>query len=146
MSRPSIDEYFLNIAKVVATRGTCARRKVGAVLVDHRKHILATGYNGPPVGMMNCTEVPCAGAKMASGTGLDSCQAVHAEANALLQCSSPHEIKTLYCTTSPCIHCVKMLLNTSCTEIVFLEQYSHTDSKWLWENSKRMWFHWQSTD
>jgi len=123
MSRPSHDEYFLEMAKLAATRSTCARRQVGCVLVNKRNHVLATGYNGVAAGVPHCIETPCAGATAASGESLDLCQAIHAEANALLQCKDVFEIETVYCTASPCVHCTKLLMNTSARVLVFDEVY-----------------------
>lgn len=134
MNRPTLSEWGLSLAKVVATRATCSRRKVGCVLLDITGHVLATGYNGPPRGMPHCThENPCAGADAPSGTGLELCEAVHAEQNALLQCRDPELIHMCCVTVSPCITCTKLLLNTGCKRIVFLEPYAHDDTaKELW--------------
>lgn len=145
--RPSTDDYFLNMAYVVATRATCMRRQVGCVLVDSRNQVLATGYNGVPRGMPHCnqhdpfheTGFPhaCDGAYAPSGTGLESCHAVHAEANALLQCHDVNAIQTAYCTTMPCAHCIKLLLNTSCQRLVYAEPYPHAEAAALWQASRR---------
>lgn len=137
--RPTLDPYFLTIAKIVSTRSTCSRRQVGCVLVDDRKHILATGYNGVAAGQPHCTDAPCEGASFPSGQGLDSCQATHAEVNALVQCRDVYSIRTAYCTTAPCVNCLKMLLSTSCKEIVFIEDYPHSLSKSMWESAGRIW-------
>jgi dCMP deaminase len=75
----------------------------------------------------------------ASGQGLDACEAIHAEQNALLQCRDVHLIKTCYLTLSPCITCVKLLLNTSCERIVFIEEYVDARPKDLWEAAGRTW-------
>lgn len=123
MSRPSKDVYFLRMALLVATRGTCARRQVGCVLVNERGHVLSTGYNGVASGMTHCTDTRCPGARETSGNGLDKCQAIHAEQNALLQCKDVWSISKCYVTCSPCIHCVKLLMNTSCREVVFGAEY-----------------------
>ncbi|HKJ87617.1 MAG TPA: hypothetical protein VKA48_03830 [Gammaproteobacteria bacterium] len=85
---------------------------------------------------------PCRGAAAASGSGLDGCEAVHAEQNALLQCPDVQEIRTVYVTVSPCIHCVKMLLNTGATTVLFREPYPHDEtSRQLWEDHQRGWIH-----
>ncbi len=131
--RPSFDQYYINMANVVASRASCARRRVGCILVDIDYQVLSTGYNGPASGITNCIDHACEGARMPSGTGLDKCIAVHAEQNALLQCPDVKSIYTAYCTTAPCIHCVKMLMNTSCVRIVYEEDYPHEESKRLWE-------------
>jgi len=81
----------------------------------------------------------CVGATAPSGTGLDSCQAIHAEQNALLQCRDAWAIDTCFVTASPCVTCIKLLLNTSCQRIVFAEQYPHGDSEKWWKNAGRVW-------
>lgn len=140
--RPTRDEYFAKMARLVAERSTCLRRNVGAVAVNARGHVLSTGYNGVAAGMAHCndhdqfheTGFPhaCSAAHAPSGTSLDGCHAIHAEQNMLLQCKDPWDIETVYCTASPCITCVKLLLNTSCQRIVFLDEYPHPDARDLW--------------
>lgn len=131
--REPIDYYFLRIAQITSTRGTCGRRQVGCVLVDSSRRVLATGYNGSPRGFPHCSrESPCPGLRCAPGTGLEKCIAIHAEQNALLQCRDVDAIHTCYSTASPCIHCTKLLLNTSTTRIVFLEEYPHPEARELW--------------
>jgi dCMP deaminase len=140
--RPTIDEYFLRMAKLVATRATCRRRSVGCILVNERNHVLATGYNGNATGMPHCLNEPCPGADQKSGQGLELCEATHAEQNSLLQCRDVYQIARAYCTISPCVHCVKLLLNTSCQEIVFAHDYAHSHtvvSKELWHRAGREW-------
>jgi dCMP deaminase len=140
--RISADEYFLRMAALVATRGTCIRRQVGCVLVNHRKHVLATGFSGVAAGLPHCTDFPCPGANLPSGTGLDKCHSIHSEQNSLLQCRDVYEIDTCYITHSPCIHCTKLLMNTSTKRIVFTEEYAHnTQSKELWAKTGRIWQH-----
>lgn len=189
---------------LTASRTTCLRRGVGAVLLNERGHVLATGYNGVAAGQPHCNEnrivhfasVPkypgpehwqddkrfyfdravsqldttsklvgvirphgvsesatkdcvavkaeyspnaCSGAEAPSGQSLDSCQAIHAEQNALLQCRDIYAIDTAYVTASPCITCTKLLLNTSCRRIVFKELYSHSQSETLWTGTGRVW-------
>ena len=141
MTRPSKHTYFLEIASTVAKRSTCARRQVGCVLVDQYDQILATGYNGVAKGLPHCTDEPCSGAGLPSGTGLSLCMAIHGEANALIQCRAINDIVTCYCTASPCVNCIRMLLNTPCYSIVFLEEYPHPESRLLWESQGRKWIH-----
>lgn len=134
MSRPHIHDYFMSMAVLVSTLGTCARRKVGAVLVNKHNHVIATGYNGVASGMRHCIEHHCPGAKHPSGQGLDDCEALHAEQNALLQCRDAYEIDTAYVTASPCVTCIKLLLNTSCIYVIFSERYPGFEKvKELWE-------------
>lgn len=125
--RISKDEMWLKVAEVISERSTCKRRSVGCVLIDGRGYILSTGYNGPAAGKVNCITSPCEGANLPSGVGLDKCQAVHAEQNALMQCSDIWKIDKCYVNCSPCIHCLKMLLNTGCQEIVFRDHYPWSD-------------------
>lgn len=118
-TRPTKDEYFMRMAQLVATRGTCLRRQVGCVLVNARGHVIATGYNGPPAGRAHCiAENPCRAAHARSGERLDECFAIHAEQNALLQCHDVHSIETAYITVAPCATCLKLFLNTSCRRLV----------------------------
>jgi len=130
--REPVDWYFLKMALLVAQRGTCARRKVGCILVNEKKHVVATGYNGNPAGQKHCIDQPCKGAMAKSGSDLELCEAIHAEQNALLQCKNVYEINKVYCTVSPCIHCIKLLLNTSAKHIIFSEEYTNQEGKSLW--------------
>lgn len=125
-------DYFLSLAHLVAQRATCPRRRVGCVLVDKHNHILATGYNGVPRGVPHCINNPCAGATASSGEALDLCEATHAEQNALLQCHDTEAIHTVYTTTSPCIHCVKLLMNTGAKNIYFTEGYTDSRPREMW--------------
>ena len=138
MERISKDEYFSELARLVSRRGTCARRLVGCVLVSSRGHVLATGYNGVPRGHVHCIDTPCAGANFPSGTGLDKCEAIHAEQNALLQCKDVNEIDTAYVTAMPCMTCTKLLLNTSCKRIIYVEPYPHEAARQLWIKNGRI--------
>lgn len=123
----SWDEYFLDIAKAVAERSTCVRRRVGAVLVRDR-HILTTGYNGVPRGITHCAKRGCAREKtgVPSGARLDLCRGVHAEMNALIQ-AALHGVTTeravLFCTNSPCFLCAKVLINAGIKSVVIADEY-----------------------
>ncbi len=125
--RPSWDDYFLTIASMVATRSTCLRRKVGAVLVRD-KRILSTGYNGPPSGIIHCSERGCLRRELGipSGERHEICRGLHAEQNAIIQAALfGVSIKgaVLYSTTFPCIICTKMLINAGVKAIYYLEGY-----------------------
>lgn len=147
--RPSRDEWAMKLALMTAQRTTCCRRAVGCVLLNARGHVLATGYNGVAAGQPHCNEHDpffetgyphaCSGAHAPSGTNLDGCQAIHAEQNALLQCRDMYAIHTAYVTASPCMTCIKLLLNTNCERIVFVEEYPHSAAKDLWIGSGRAW-------
>ena len=138
MERMNRDEYFSELALLVARRATCARRSVGCVLISARGHVLSTGYNGVPRGHTHCTDVRCPGASLPSGTGLDVCEAIHAEQNALLQCKDVDQIDTAYVTAMPCMTCMKLLLNTSCRRIVYVSDYPHQEAKQLWIKNGRI--------
>jgi dCMP deaminase len=131
MNRASLDEAMMNVAAAMAARSTCVRRDVGCVLVNKRGHILSTGYNGVPAGQHHCKDTACPGSVSLSGTNLDNCYAVHAEQNALLQCHDVYDIDTCYVTCAPCITCTKLLMNTSCKRIVYIEDYPHENAKAL---------------
>ena len=125
--RPSWDEYFIDIAKLVSKRSTCLRRKVGAVIVKNRR-ILATGYNGTPSGIRHCEEVGCLREKLKipSGERHELCRGLHAEQNAILQASLygiSLEGSSLYCTNQPCLICAKMLINAGIREVVIVDGY-----------------------
>lgn len=137
--RPTKDQYFASMALLASSRSTCPRRSVGCVLVNHRGHVLSTGYNGPASGQPHCIDHPCEGACAAPGTKLDACEALHAEQNALLQCRDVYQIETAYVTASPCITCTKLFLNTSCKRIVYLNEYPHPAARLLWEGAGRKW-------
>lgn len=126
MSRMTRDEYFLQMASLVSERATCSRRKVGCVLVNRHDHVVATGRNGVPSGVAHCVDKPegCPGSSKPSGVGLDGCLAVHAEANALLQCKDTQDVSRVYVTCQPCFECMKMLCNTSAMTIVFGDLYA----------------------
>lgn len=126
--RPSWDTYFMQITHLVATRATCLRRKVGAILVKDR-HILTTGYNGPPKGVPHCDELGgCLRDKfnVKSGERHELSRAVHAEQNAIIQ-AAVHGISiegaTLYATNQPCNLCTKMLVNAGVKEFVISGGY-----------------------
>jgi len=121
--RPTWDEYFMSIARVVASRSNCIKRKVGALLVLDRR-IISTGYNGTPRGVVNCNEGGCPRCASAAeaGTRLDECLCSHAEENALTQ-SAYHGVSvrgsTIYSTFSPCLICTKMIINAGISAVVY---------------------------
>lgn len=110
---------------LVAARSTCIRRAVGAIITDEDGHVLSTGYNGVPRDFDHCISVPCIGAGDRPGDNTN-CMAVHAEQNALLQCSDISSAHTMYCSCVPCFICAKMIANTNIKRIVAKETYSDT--------------------
>lgn len=135
------DNVWLHVAFELAQLGTCARRKVGCVFLDEAGKVLATGYNGVAPGDSHCTDSPCPGAGYPSGQGLEFCEAIHAEQNAVAQCRFPERVHTVYCTDSPCIHCVKMIASTGAKRIVFAREYPHSASKAYWTMRGGFWEH-----
>ena len=127
MERPSTDEYFMEMARLVSTRSTCLRRRVGAVIVKD-KRVLSTGYNGSPSGTRHCEELGCIREQMhvPSGTRHELCRGVHAEQNAVTQtacCGVSVNGATIYTTTFPCSMCAKILINAGIKEIACDEEY-----------------------
>jgi dCMP deaminase len=117
--RPDWDTYFMEIANVVASRSTCSRAKVGAVIV-REKRILTTGFNGSPSGQPHCDDV---GHLMIDG---HCARTIHAELNAIIQ-AALHGISlldsTAYVTHFPCLDCSQALANSGVSRLVYREQY-----------------------
>lgn len=127
MKRPSWDDYFMEMTKLTATRSSCLRRHVGAVLVKDTR-VIATGYNGAPAGVTHCEVTGCLRQKLnvSSGERHELCRGLHAEQNAIIQAALygvSTEGATLYCTTKPCSICTKMIINAKITKIVYEEYY-----------------------
>jgi dCMP deaminase len=126
-SRPQWHEYFMGITELVATRATCIRRKVGAVLVKD-KRILCTGYNGAPAGISHCRETGCLRKQLdvPSGEKHELCRGVHAEQNAIIQ-AAYHGVSVrgsiLYCTNLPCSICTKMVINAGIEKVYYRNGY-----------------------
>lgn len=129
--RPSKDEYWMQIAREVATRATCNRRKVGAALVRNNR-IVSTGYNGAPEGLPHCLDVGC---DIENGHCV---RTVHAEANALIQAGldGPGTANTtLYTTASPCRGCMSLIINAGIKRVVYSDPYvdpTHATDKMAW--------------
>jgi dCMP deaminase len=132
VQRPSWDEYFMNIAKVVASRSNCIKRKVAAIIVKD-KRVISTGYNGTPRGTRNCNEGGCPRCNnlAKSGTALDECLCSHGEENAIVQ-ASYHGVSlkdaVIYSTFAPCLQCAKMIINSGIREVVYNTDYPLNDS------------------
>ncbi|HYK91074.1 MAG TPA: deaminase [Acidobacteriota bacterium] len=125
--RPEWDEYFMNIAKVVASRSNCIKRKVAAIIVKDRR-VISTGYNGTPKGARNCNEGGCprCNSMAQSGTGLEECLCCHGEENAITQAAyhgTSLKGATLYTTFAPCLLCTKMIINSGIREVVYNQDY-----------------------
>ncbi len=140
-ARPSRDEWLMALALVTALRSTCRRRAVGCVFADSFSRVLSTGYNGNARGLPHCIETPCLGVDDLSGNTL-RCEAVHAEQNCALMLRDPMVLHACYTTVSCCESCVKLLLNTGCHRIIFLEEYENESglaAKKLWIAGGRSW-------
>lgn len=161
--RPSKDRWFSDMAMLTSRRSTCHRLEVGCVLVNVRGHVLSTGYNGRAAGLPHCNEeayrpateeerngfkggplntkvFPHRCPNSVAGLGQpNGCESIHAEQNALLQCGDVYAIDTCYVTHSPCLVCVKLLLNTGCQRIVFTDDYPQAGAKELWVNAGHQW-------
>ena len=127
-SRPSLDEYFAEMTKVVASRSTCIipGRQYGAIVVKN-KQVISTGYNGAPRGMKDCLELgycPKRAKGGESGKMMEECIAVHAEMNALLQAGRQAEGATLYVNGFPCKLCARMIINAGIKRVVVCGTYS----------------------
>ncbi len=130
-SRPDWDEYFMNIAKVVASRSNCIKRKVAAIIVKD-KRVISTGYNGTPRGARNCNEGGCprCNSMAPSGTALEECLCCHGEENAITQAAyhgTSLKGATLYTTFAPCLLCTKMIINSGIVEVVYNKDYPLND-------------------
>ncbi len=126
-ARPGWDDYFMSIARVVASRSNCVKRKVAAVVTIDRR-LISTGYNGTPRGTRNCNEGGCprCNSLALGGTRLDECLCSHAEENAITQAAYhgvPLKGATIYSTFSPCLQCTKMIINSGIVEVVYQSDY-----------------------
>ena len=125
--RPSWDEYFMSIARVIAARSNCVKRRVGAVIAVDRR-IISTGYNGTPRGVRNCNEGGCprCNSFVEEGTRLGECLCSHGEENAITQ-AAYHGVTvrrgSLYTTFSPCLMCTKMIINAGIDEVAYNATY-----------------------
>lgn len=117
----------MRMAQLAASRSTCLRRQVGAVVVKDRM-VLSTGYNDTPRGLPNCGDGGCerCAGDVASGTGHDTCLCLHAEQNTIIQ-AAYHGVAVagaaIYVTHQPCLTCAKMILNSGLRRVVFSGEY-----------------------
>jgi dCMP deaminase len=137
--RPDWDEYFMKIVEDISERSTCLRRQVGALIVKDNR-ILATGYNGAPIGCKHCLDIGCLRKELniPSGQRHELCRALHAEQNAFLQAAkygTAIDGATLYVTTHPCSICAKMAINAGITKIIYTGEYPDGLSEKLLEEA-----------
>lgn len=122
--RPTIDEIYLEMAKVLAGRAACTRRQVGALVVDADGRIVASGYNGAPSGEKHCTDGGCPRGMLsrdecATRSAYDNCVAIHAEANALLRAGLQAKDATIYITCAPCHECARLVTAAGISRVVY---------------------------
>lgn len=135
--RQSWDSYFVAIARLVATRSTCRRRQVGAVMVRERR-LVACGFNGAPHRAPHCLDFGCAREGLPSGGRLDLCRAVHAEANCIAQAArfgAALKGADCYVTCQPCAGCARLLVQAGVERIVWAEGYPAPDAIDVLEDS-----------
>lgn len=129
--RPSWDEYFLQLAEMVGSRGTCDRGRAGA-LIAKEKRILATGYVGSPVGLPHCDEIGHEMHTVVDEDGVKSRHCIrtaHAEMNAIANTArfgTAIDGSTLYCKMVPCYTCAKMIINAGIKRVVAAKDYHAT--------------------
>lgn len=128
-------------AEIAKLRSSCLTRHIGAVIVKENRQI-ATGYNGTPPGIKNCSDGGCprclarVRGEIKSGEGLDRCLCTHAEANAIMQCAmfgnaGSTKSATLYSTFAPCIECSKMAISVGIKRIVVIADYPEDGTQLL---------------
>lgn len=139
--RPSWDEYFLQVAELVGSRGTCDRGYAGTVIVKD-KRLLATGYVGSPIGLPHCDDI---GHEMHTITNEDGStsrhciRTAHSETNAIANAARfgvAIDGSTLYSKMVPCYTCAKTIINTGIKRVVSLKDYHATkQSKIIFEKA-----------
>jgi len=139
ISRISKDSAYITMAMTLALRSTCIDKQVGCIITNAKNEIIATGYNGSPRGELHCIDL---GYCIKDAFHDDNrCPSAHAEQNALLQCRVPEQIHTIYITLSPCISCIRIIMNTPCKQIVFGMEHNHPEAKEKWINSGKEWIY-----
>lgn len=127
--RISWDEYFIEMAVIASKRATCPRKRIGAIIVNDKKQVVATGFNGSPKGFPHCDDVGCMIVKRADGK--DNCaRTIHAEANAIFQAGEQAHGATLYATVFPCPFCLKSIIQAGIKRVVYIEDYKNEESEY----------------
>lgn len=134
------DKWFLDLCNTVAERSSCSRRQVGAVLVRNG-HLISSGYNGTPRGLLNCDQggCPLSGPERKSGCDLEKGMCVHAEENAIVQAAYEGvstKGATLYCNLLPCFLCAKTIINSGIKRVVYKEEYADKTSSLMFKDAK----------
>lgn len=123
MTRPSLDQTYIEMAQVLAKRAACTRRQVGALVVDKDGRIASSGWNGTPAGELNCTDGGCPRGLLSTDecvpySSYENCNAAHGEINALLRAGEKARNATLYCTDTPCHNCSIVIKAAGITRVV----------------------------
>jgi len=140
--RPTWDEIFMNETYTWAARSTCLRRKVGAIITTQGHEMVSQGYNGSPRGTPNCADLEyCERQKLGvlSGQRLETCRAVHAEPNAIINAGRQGKNvqgDILYCTTFPCQICAGIVVNAGIKEIIYEADYPNDQAKKTFTEAK----------
>ncbi len=122
------EEYFIEVAKLIAKKSSCAKRQIGAVIVQDGM-IVSTGYNGTPRGVKNCNQGGCerCSSDVQSGQNLHECLCVHAEENAIVQAAYQGistKGSTLYTSLCPCLYCAKTIVNAGIRKVFYNQSYA----------------------
>ncbi len=125
------EQVYLEMAVKLAHRSTCIDKQVGCIITNVRNEIIASGYNGSPRGELHCIDLGyCI---KDAFNNVNRCPSAHAEQNALLQCTVPDKIHAIYLTLSPCVVCIRIIMNTPCEKIIFLKEHKHQYAKNMWK-------------
>lgn len=123
--RVTRSELFMNVARIFATRSTCPRANVGAIIV-HSNRIISTGYNGAPSGLPHCYDVGCKLSSEATSFSQGCERSVHAEANAIVHSAKwgiSLQGSTIFTTHAPCVQCSLLILSSGIKEVVYSTPY-----------------------
>jgi dCMP deaminase len=137
MTRATFYEYLTALAAAAATRGTCSKRQVGAVVTDRDHFIVAVNYNGAPSGQPHCIDNPCKALTLQAPQSHLACRAVHAEANALLTAGQRAKGGHMACTTSPCYECAKLIVASGVSVLVLGEVNRLFDDETMYSQTPR---------
>lgn len=138
MKRANLIDTFMQMAIILSKRSTCLDKQVGCIITNSRNEIIASGYNGAPRGYPHCIDMGFCKKKRTGNP--NDCLSAHAEQNALLQCRVLEQIHSIYVTLSPCIVCTRIIMNTPCKRIIFMNEHKHSEAKNMWTGD---WIQWK---
>lgn len=140
MKRANLTDTFMQMAITLSKRSTCLDKQVGCIITNSKNEIIATGYNGAPRGYLHCTDIGFCRKDCSDNS--NDCPSAHAEQNALLQCRVPEQIHSIYVTLSPCISCLRIIMNTPCERIIYMHEHKHPEAKTMWKGEWIQWEKW----